>query len=64
MELTFYTLSSKPPFITTITKLIWPEENLIRQEIEQSPMSPELHKQWLSNTHNRLVNWRLQNSYT
>lgn len=50
---TLYTLSSKPSFIITITKLIRPEENLIRREIEQSSVSREQHKQWLSNTHNQ-----------
>lgn len=47
----FCSLPSKPPSIITATKLILiPEEILIRQEIEQATMSPELHKQWLSNT--------------
>lgn len=64
IPMAFYSLSSKPPSIITITKLILtPEEILIRQEIEQSTMNPELHKQWLSNTHNCLVNWRLPNLY-
>jgi len=48
IPIAFYSLSSKLPFIITVTKLILtPEQIQIRQEMEQSTMSPELHKQWL-----------------